>query len=304
MLLYIGTHDPAWGHTWVTRGFGKVYALRSLAGGSALCVFDEATMAPLGEFPTPGEHSCHITLLEREAVVADYTSGTLSLYPLGADGLPCCAPRVLSFEGSGPVPVRQESPHVHSSWLAPDGRSILVVDLGSDALYRFQVAEGQLVPESRERFAAPAGSGPRHCCFGRGVLYVATELSDEVLVYSWPDMQLIQRCLVNPERPGGGGHLVLSPDGRFLYSSSRLKNDGIACFAIGEGGLLSPAGYFPTGAHPRHFCLSPDGSLVFVACRDDDVIQLFNRDPRTGALTPAGQEITVSRPVYIGTELR
>ncbi len=304
MLLYVGTWDPAWGHTWIARGFGKVYALRSLAGGSWLCIFDEKTMTLLGEFPTPGKHSCHITLLAKQAVLADYTSGTMTLFPLDVSGLPCGAPNVLPFEGSGPHPVRQAGPHVHSSWLSPDGKSLVVVDLGSDALYRFPVEDGQVVTKAPERFPAPPGSGPRHCAFGRDVLYVTTELSDEVLVYSWPDMQPIQRCLVNPERPGGGGHLVLSPDGRFLYTSSRLKNDGIACFAIGEGGLLSPAGYFPTGAHPRHFCLSPDGSLVFVACRDDDVIQLFNLDPRTGALTPAGQEITVSRPVYIGTELR
>ena len=240
MLLYIGTHDPAWGHTWVTRGFGKVYALRSLAGGSALCVFDEASMAPFGEYPTPGEHSCHITLLDRRAVVADYTSGTLSLYSLDPNGLPTSSPapsslpaltgnpRLLRFEGSGPVPVRQESPHVHSSWLAPDGRSILVVDLGSDALYRFQVAEGQLVPESRERFAAPAGSGPRHCCFGRGVLYVATELSDEVLVYSWPEMVLLQRCVTNPERPGGGD------------TSSSVPTDDSSTCPPGCGTTVSP----------------------------------------------------------------
>lgn len=299
MLLYIGTWDPAWGHTWVARGFGKVYALRSLAGGSSLCIFDEESMAPLGEYPTPGEHSCHITLLEREAVVADYTSGTLSLFPLGAEGIPCGEPRVLRFEGSGPVPGRQDSPHVHSSWLSPDGKSLVVADLGSDALYRFQVADGQLVPESRERFAAPAGSGPRHCTFGRGVLYAATELSDEVLVYSWPEMDLRQRIVVNPERPGGGGHLVLSPDGRFLYVSSRLKGDGIAVLSVGKDGLLSPASYVPTGAHPRHFCLSSDGALVAVACRDDDTVQLFDRSSDDGSLTPAGQEIAVSRPVFV-----
>jgi 6-phosphogluconolactonase (cycloisomerase 2 family) len=156
-----------------------------------------------------------------------------------------------------------------------------------------------LVPESSERFAAPAGSGPRHCTFGRGVLYAATELSDEVLVYSWPEMDLRQRIVVNPERPGGGGHLVLSPDGRFLYVSSRLKGDGIAVLSVGKDGLLSPASYVPTGAHPRHFCLSPDGALAAVACRDDDRIQLFHRSADDGSLTPEGQEIAVTRPVFV-----
>ena len=89
----------------------------------------------------------------------------------------------------------------------------------------------------------PAGCGPRHCAFGNGKLYVSTELSDEVLVLDWPSMQLRQRCLVNDARPGGGGHLLLSPDGTFLYASSRLKNDGIALFRMEKDGLLKRCGY-------------------------------------------------------------
>ncbi len=299
MLLYIGTWDPAWGHTWVARGFGKVYALRSLAGGSSLCLFDESTMTPIGEYRTPGEHSCHITLLERQAVVSDYTSGTLSLFPLDRDGIPSADPEIVRFEGSGPVPGRQERSHVHSSWLAPDGQSIVVVDLGADSLTRFKVEDGQVDSRDKRVFRLPAGTGPRHCAFGKGVLYVATELSDEVLVLSWPGMKLRQRCLVNSSHPGGGGHLALSPDGNFLYVSSRLKDDRIVTFKVEESGILAPMGYVPVGSHPRHFCLSPDGALLFVACRDDDLIQLFERNPRTGGLVPSETEISVSRPVFI-----
>ena len=299
MNLLVGTHDPAWGHTFLARGSGKVYALRSLGEGSSLCLFDGATMAPLGEFPTPGAHSCHITLLEHQAVVSDYTSGTLSLFPLGADGMPAGEPAVLPFEGKGPHPVRQAGPHIHSSWLSPDGRSLVVVDLGSDKLYRFPVRDGCMVPEERECFPVPAGCGPRHCAFGAGVLYVATELSDEVLVFSWPHMRLLQRCVTNPLRPGGGGHVLVGPGGRYLYVSSRLQNDGIAVFRIGGDGLLTEAGYCPTGAHPRHFTISPDGRLLLVACRDDDQIQLFNLSASDGMLSDTGESFPVSRPVYV-----
>ena len=299
MRLYAGTWDPAWGHTWVTRGFGKVYALRSLAEGAGLLVWEDEALTFVREYPLPGAHPCHMTLLGRQAVIADYTSGTLTLLPLSADGLPCGGPEVLRFTGAGPHPVRQTCPHIHSSWLSPDGGSLVVADLGTDHIYRFPVVDGRIVTGSMETFPMPPGCGPRHCAFGREVLYVATELSDEVLVLSWPEMLLQQRIVVNPLRPGGGGHLVLSPDGRFLYVSSRLKGDGIAVLSFGEGGLLVPAGYFPTGAHPRHFCLSPDGTLLLAACRDDDKIQLFDRSTVDGSLTPTGQEIAVSRPVFV-----
>lgn len=311
MNLVIGTWDAAWGHTWVSRGFGKLYALRSLAGGSVLCVADEPVISGKGSFickpgtagwrsyPTPGEHSCHITLLPRQAVVSDYTSGTLSLFPLDSEGLPTADPQILHFHGKGPHPVRQTYPHIHSSWISPDGNSLVVADLGTDRLYRFAVREGLLDESSREAFAMPSGCGPRHCAFGPDKLYVATELSDEVLVLDWPSMQPRQKCIVNDALPGGGGHVQLSPDGRFLYASSRLKNDGIAVFRVVKDGLLERCGYYPTGSHPRHFCLSADGTLVFVAGRDDDVVQLFERNAADGSLSDSGYKVSVEKPVFV-----
>ena len=222
-----------------------------------------------------------------------------SLFPLDAGGLPSGEPRLLRFEGSGPHPVRQQGPHIHSSWLSPDGGSIIVADLGSDRLYRFDVRGGGLDAESVESFSMPSGCGPRHCAFGSGVLYVSTELSDEVLVLDWPSMKLRQKIVVNDALPGGGGHLLLSPDGKFLYASSRLRNDGIAVFRVLNGGLLERCGYYRTDRHPRHFCLSGDGSLVFVACRDNDVVQIFERNAADGSIVDAGYILGVEKPVFI-----
>ena len=284
MLLYVGTWAPSWGHTWIARGFGKTYALKSLAGGSFLCVDGKA-------FPTPGEHSCHITLLKKQAVVSDYTSGTLSVFPLREDGMPAGKPLVYRFHEKGS--------HIHSSWISPEKDRLVVADLGSDCLYRFPVRDGALFTEGMETFPMPPDCGPRHCAFCRGMLYVSTERSDEVLVLEHPSMELRQRIVANPERPGGGGHILPSPDGRFLYMSCRLKNDGIAIFRILENGLLENAGYCRTGMHPRHFCLTPDGTNLLAACRDDHAIQLFNRSAETGSLTFSGQEISVEKPVFV-----
>ena len=326
MSLLIGTYNSYWGHTYIAEGNGKIYALRSLAEGSSLCVFEQpkpqdedslsiVTLDALGkklvEVTTPGKHSCHITLLEHQAVLADYTSGTLSLFDLDDEGLPQPNPEIITFEGSGPHPTRQTSPHIHSSWLSPNGKMLIVADLGCDALYRFDVTEGRVVTISLERIALPAGCGPRHCAFSPqgDILYVVTELSDEVLVYSTSEFALLGRYSVNAESPQGGGHILLSPNGEYLYTSARVSStagadrcktkDGIAIFKRLDNGELEYLGYQPTGGHPRHFAITKDSSRVIVACRDDNRIELYSLDRTNGLIGECIGTINTPSPVYV-----
>ena len=181
LTILVGSNNDYWGHTFLAEGNGKVYALRSLEPTSSLCTFDSKVLdgregiielaslqVPMKESVTEGKHSCHITLLPREAVVSDYTSGTLSLFPIDENG-DAGAPRVLSFEGSGVHPSRQEGPHIHSSALSPDGKTLVVVDLGADRVYRFAVENGRLVVPHVAYAKLPAGCGPRFSVFSDGV---------------------------------------------------------------------------------------------------------------------------------------
>lgn len=308
MALLVGTGSPEWGLTALAEGFGKLYALRSLPDESSVCVFTlpdglsgvvtPDSLVKAGEFRTLGRHSCHISLLSSQAVVCNYTSGTLTLIDLDEEGIPSGDPCVVCFDGSGPDPVRQTSPHIHSSWITPDGQAIVVADLGSDRIYRFAVTDGKVDVSSRQNFLLPAGCGPRHCAFNSAGsrLYVATELSDEVLVYSYPEMELLQRCTVNEERPHGGAHIVMSPDCHYLYASSRLKNDGIAMFEVRSDGQLEKCSYSPTGAHPRHFAISEDGMQLICADKDDDSLEFFSI---SGGMLEKQKEYKIDKPVFV-----
>lgn len=300
--LILGLVTPEWGHTWIEPTDKLIYATRSLSPESGLCVFDtEGNL--LGEASTKGRSSCHVTVLGKQAVVSDYSSGTLSLYELDRNGIPEGNARTVNFPAR-PIPEgntaidrkRQKTAHIHSSWLSPDGKTLVVVDLGSDRLYLYPVRRGRIV-EKKKDVVLPDGCGPRHCCFGKGVIYVATELSDEVLVLSWPECRLKQSLLVNDVKPRGGSHLALSPDGRYLYVSSRLKNDGIGIFSVRPDGLLEKTGFQPTGVHPRHFSITDDGLQLLVACRDSDCVEIFDRK-EDGSLVKSG-EIKVGKPVFV-----
>lgn len=291
--LITGCWSPDCGHTFKACGRNWIYSLRSLAEGSFLCVSNVTESRIIREYPTPGKHSCHICLLPGKAVVCDYSSGSLSVFPLGLDGLPCSAPIVKYFAPTS---------HLHSSWVSPSDGTLVVVDQGADLLYCFDssAAAAETFPNVSFRVVSlPDGCGPRHCAFGDQNLYVATEFSDEVIVLSYPAMEMRQRSLVNEEHPRGGGHIAISNDGRFLYVSSRRKSDGIGVFRVGPAGLIEKIGFTHTGAHPRHFAISPDGSQMAVACRDDDSIEIYGISQDTGLLSDVSERIPINKPVFV-----
>ena len=120
------------------------------------------------------------------------------------------------------------------------------------------------------------------------------------LLYNGKALQLIQSIEADTIGARGSADIHLSPDGKFLYASNRLKADGIAIFSVDtQTGLLTKVGYQLTGVHPRNFIISPDGQYLLVACRDSNLIQIFERDKRTGLLVDIGKNIETSKPVCL-----
>ena len=320
LTILVGSNTAYWGHTYLAEGNDKVYALRSLSPHSSLCVFDAEVLkgkegvielaslqVPMTESVTEGDESCHITLLQREAVVSDYTSGTLTLYPLDKEGNVDAEIRLLRFEGASTHPTRQKSSHIHSSALSPDGKELVVIDLGCDKIYRFAVKNGRVAKQLKP-ISTPAGFGPRFSTFSTDgkYLYVVTELSDEVLVYSTSDFVLLGRYPLHTANPGGGAHIALSPNGRYLYASLRVSSvakecpitDGVAIYECLPDGKLKKLHYQPVGGHPRHFAISKDGKALVVACRDDDCLEIYPLEK--GVPTGKVEKIMVEKPTYVG----
>ena len=149
-----------------------------------------------------------------------------------------------------------------------------------------------------------AGSGPRHLTFSPNghYAYLINELSGTVIAFEYKDGDLkeIQTIAADTVNAQGSADIHISPDGKFLYASNRLKADGIAIFNIHpDNGMLAKAGYQLTGIHPRNFIITPNGKYLLVACRDSNVIQVYERDADTGLLTDVHQDIKVDKPVCI-----
>ena len=248
---------------------------------------------------------CNVVEYCGYVATSNYTGGTISVLPLDSRGL--AEPELERFAPASVsgFPAAPEH-HIHCAVLSPDGEFLFATDLGADCIYRFSVAEGQPLGEPAIAFAFdPADHpGPRHLVFnGRGDrAYLISEVGDLLTTFAYSEGRLEHLSSI-PAYDGGGhgsGDIHLSPDGRFLFTSHRLKKDGIALFRVDGGdGLPEPAGYFPTGRHPRNFAISPDGRYLLCACRDDNRIEIYAVDPDSGALSFSGRSIRVNAPTCV-----
>jgi 6-phosphogluconolactonase len=207
--------------------------------------------------------------------------------------------------------IEEASPHVHSVTLSPDGRFVVVCDLGLDRIcsYRVDAATSTLTPANPPAVATPPGSGPRHSVFGADGrhLYAVTEMGSTVLAFAYDTASgalTLQQALptLPPDFKGSstGAEIRLHPNGRFLYTSNR-GHDSIAVFGVDPAnGKLTPVAITPCGGkNPRNFALSPDGAWLVSANQNSNSLAVFRVDPATGRLTPTGQTAAVPLPVCV-----
>ena len=252
---------------------------------------------------------CYIATNGKIVVTANYIGGTVNVYPIGRGGrLKECSQ---GFQGrtGGPDWERQLLEHAHCTLFSPDGKWLYSSDFSADRIRRFQVEEKGLKPFTDPSggeidYPVRNGDGPRHLVFspgGKG-LYVIGELSGVVTFFDVEEGGGLiprQHIASDPYDGGGSADIRISPDGKFLYVSNRLVNDGITVFRVSRSGILEQVAHQATRVHPRNFIITPNGKYLLCACRDSNMIQVFARDKKTGLLTDTGLNILLPNPVCI-----
>ncbi len=265
---------------------------------NAFVVGEDGRLSLLSRHATNGAAPCYVKVAGDYVLTANYLGGSITIFPIAEDGSTGEAIIEKEFDRE------EKMPHLHGVFDAPNGE-LYATDLGSDQLYRFVVEEsdGELRYQQTADHHFEKGFGPRHLAVSESGahIYVLGELSGEVAVLQDKGVEFDCVQTIPSDSVGGGGcaDIHLSPDGRFLYASNRLKEDGISTFSVAENGLLSKIDYTHTGIHPRNFTITPDGRWLLCANRDSDNIQIFERDLQTGLLTNTGREVRLSMPVCL-----
>ena len=238
---------------------------------------------------------------EAFVLVANYTSGIVSVLPVQADGSLGDAVTTL------PV-----GDNAHMILTDPSNRFAFVPCLGSDyvAQFLFDAASGALSANVPATVATAAGAGPRHLAFhpnGRWV-YLINETNSTMTFLG--------------ARPGRGDAL---PDPDRVDVAFRLHRDehgrrGLGAPVRGVGarleprrrrprrvrgravhGDLTPVGFTPSGGMtPRDFTFDPTGTFVYAANQGTGNVVPFRFDASSGTLTPTGEPVDLDAASFVG----
>lgn len=277
-----------------------------------LCSFDvQADSGALTALPPVplADNMVYIALdhTERWLVCASYSGNTVAVHAVQGQGQAVPTP-VCFFPTGGVKP--------HAIAIAPDNRFVYVPHLGSDELqvYPFHATTGLLDASAMRSVRLPDNFGPRHLVFsadGR-FLYLLGEMSGQIAVFECHAasgaITLTQTLSTlppdTPLRPGiprvpSGvqesapvdlstliwcADLLITPDGRYVYSTERTR-DHISCLAVNPAnGQLRLLRQTPTERQPRGIACTPDGQYLISSGEHADHLSLFRIDPSSGEL--------------------
>jgi len=286
------------------------------SGGVSAFSVDHSTgkLTFLNEVGSRGADPCYVTVDKtgKWVLVANYTGGSVAVFPVTEDGKLGEASSFVQHTGHGTDPKRQEAPHAHSINLSPDNRFAYVDDLGLDQVlvYKFDAAKGTLTPNDPPYAKIEGGSGPRHFALRADAkfAYVVSEMKGTVTVLANDthagSLRPIQTVSTLPAGFKGNiedAEIEIHPSGKFLYASNRGDGNSIAIFAIDAAkGTLTPIDITSTqGKTPRNFAIDPSGTLLLAENMESNNIVVFRIDQNTGKLTPTGKVLEISQPVCV-----
>ncbi|SEE92230.1 lactonase family protein [Ruania alba] len=278
----------------------RLYAVAEGTDGS-VASFDvnaDCMLRPTATVATGGAAPCHLLVhpFGQWLYAANYGNGVLTAIPLDEAG--DVTEDVLTYHhsGSGPHPKRQQGSHAHFTAISQDGAWLIVTDLGTDQLRAYPLDQGRPIDDP-VLTALPPGCGPRHLVVSPGFLYVAGELSGEIVTLAWDEQQgqgqVVDRCAAST-REGDHflshierhhDHLVVGVRGSNTLSTLRIRSD-----ATPE--LVQEVA---TAAWPRHLAVA-EGAVI-VAGEGADVLAVH-------PLTEAGAgevsaEVAVPGPMCV-----
>lgn len=247
-----------------------------------------------------GADPCNLLLHKNFLISSNYTGGSFTVFDIDESSKQL-KKSIQYFSYS-------DKSHIHCAILTPDKKYIFFTDLGADKIHRFTISENKETPLIDHKivyeYKNETQAGPRHMIFSKdgNFFYVICELDDLLSIFNYKDGEInhIETIKAYDGEGKGSADIHFSNDGNFLYTSHRLKKDGISIFKVDKNkGTVQKIGYQETGIHPRNFGVTPNGKYLLCACRDSNLIQIYEIDKDKGFLTNIHKDIVIDKPVCV-----
>jgi 6-phosphogluconolactonase len=263
--LLASTPNPS--YLAVSSGGTSVYAVDEVGGRLSAFTGD---FRPLGSVPMEGVAPCHVALSpdERFVLVAHWGSGSVSVHERRADGsLGATTANVQHGDGA----------RAHMVCPDPVDGSLLVPDLGMDAVFGYRLSSDGLLEESF-RLALPPKTGPRHIAFSESGahLYVVGEVASSVITFErmpqrWCAVGSVSTLPAGTSAANTAAAIRVHGDRMFV---SNRGHDSVAMFALDPlPTLLGHASVH--GRTPRDLVVLPDGPHLLTANQDSNDLALL-----------------------------
>lgn len=245
----------------------------------------------------------------RYLYVAGYHDGKVTVVHTHKDGRLGSVMDGVFHKGLGSVAERTFRPHVSCAERTPDGRFLLVADLGIDQvkIYRFDGEKGTL--SLVDAIRCDLESGPRHFMFSKDgkFLYLMYEIKNVIDVYTYetgdrvPKIEKIQTIpSTAPERTSqltAACTIRMSEDEIHLFCSNAGDNSVSVYERDAQTGLLKLLCCLPiSGDYPKDIAIFPDGNHLASINHGSNSISFFQVEYKEKLLVMSGRSISVNEP--------
>lgn len=258
-----------------------------------------------------GMRGCQLSVSPDDAYlfVSGYHDGKITVLKLNEDGSVGRITDGVFHKGLGSVAERNFRPHVSCSRLTPDGKFLMVADLGIDQIkvYRFNRQEGKISLVDAVR--SERESAPRHFLFSSDgkFFYVLHELKNTIDVYSYkqgqrtPDAERVQTISTTKKKVEEASltaacAMEFSPDENWLFCSNAGENTVTLYERDTETGMLTMQFSLPiSGDYPKDIAVFPDGEHLAVINHAGS-ITFFRVDYEKKLLVMCSRSVEVNEP--------
>ena len=280
-------------------------------GVVAFRILENGALSRVNSANIKAMRGCHIATdaEDKFIFVSGYHDGKETVVRLKPDGSIGEVTDGVYHKGLGSVAERTFRPHVSCAERTPDGRFLLVADLGIDQvkIYRFDGEKGTL--SLVDAIRCDLESGPRHFMFSKDgkFLYLMYEIKNVIDVYTYetgdrvPKIEKIQTIpSTAPERTSqltAACTIRMSEDETHLFCSNAGDNSVSVYERDAQTGLLKLLCCLPiSGDYPKDIAIFPDGNHLASINHGSNSISFFQVEYKEKLLVMSGRSISVNEP--------